>query len=181
MTAEELHRVIKATESRSSMIQGFFAGAANPPVHYVRDTALPHDQQRVWATLGPIEYKKGHAAMMDEVAIRKLQIALDYAMTLQSLHDAEIPGSISWLPDSAWLVTMGAPERDRAVVASEEEAMEWLRTKAREIYGLGELRSRATRVLELLANGRSRDAKIDIIESALLAERERCAREPSPQ
>jgi len=53
---------------------------------------------------------------------------------LQSLHDAEIPGSISWLPDGAWGVTIGNPVREREIVRSEAEALEWLRTKAKEIY-----------------------------------------------
>ena len=92
VTAEALHQAIKATESRTNMIQGFFAGGSNPPVHYVRDLALPHDQQRVWATLGSVEYARGHAAMLDEIAIRKLQIALDYLeeQAAPSLQDSEV-------------------------------------------------------------------------------------------
>lgn len=57
-------------------------------------------------------------------------------MTLQQLHDLEIPGGIEWTYDGAWRVWIGNHLRDEAMVGSEAEAMTWLRKKAGEIYGV---------------------------------------------
>jgi len=55
-------------------------------------------------------------------------------LTLQQLHDLEIPGGIEWTFDGAWRVWIGNPLRDEAMVGSEAEAMEWLAAKAQELY-----------------------------------------------
>lgn len=63
--------------------------------------------------------------------------------SLQLLHDLEIAGSVTWLFDGDWHVTIGSPVLDEANVDSEEEAMAWLRDKAKEHYGV-ELRKGET-------------------------------------
>ncbi len=55
--------------------------------------------------------------------------------SLQLLHDLEIAGSIEWLYDGAWHVTIGSPVQAEALVNSEREALDWLKAKALEIYG----------------------------------------------
>jgi hypothetical protein len=58
---------------------------------------------------------------------------------LQELHDGEIAGSISWLYDGAWAisiwrVSVGKPVIRRATVGSEAEAERWLDAAAREFF-----------------------------------------------
>lgn len=52
---------------------------------------------------------------------------------IEALHDSEINGEVSWFFDNTWRVKLG--DRDNgyvaeAIVASAEEAAEWLRANA---------------------------------------------------
>lgn len=56
---------------------------------------------------------------------------------MAALHDSEINGEVSWFFDRVWSVKLGDPMNGyeaEAVVASTEEAAEWLRENAVRLY-----------------------------------------------
>jgi hypothetical protein len=57
--------------------------------------------------------------------------------SLQLLHDLEIAGGIEWMYDGAWHVWIGNPKQAEANVSSEQEALDWLRARAVQIYPVG--------------------------------------------
>ena len=63
----------------------------------------------------------------------------DLGKIMAALHDSEINGevSVSWFFDRVWKVRLGDPHNGydaEAVVASPEEAAEWLRANAVKLY-----------------------------------------------
>ncbi len=60
---------------------------------------------------------------------------------IAALHDSEINGEVSWFFDNTWAVKLGDPANGyvaEAVVASAEEAAEWLRANAVRRYPLSQ-------------------------------------------
>jgi hypothetical protein len=56
---------------------------------------------------------------------------------MAALYDSEINGEVSWFFDRGWTVKLGDPHNGydaEAVVTSPEEAAEWLRTTAAQLY-----------------------------------------------
>ena len=52
---------------------------------------------------------------------------------IAALHDSEINGEVSWFFDGTWRVKLGDPDNGydaETVVASIEDAVEWLRANA---------------------------------------------------
>jgi hypothetical protein len=57
----------------------------------------------------------------------------DLGTIIAALHDSEINGAVSWYYDGAWQVSLGDQTNGivaEAVVASPQEAAEWLRANA---------------------------------------------------
>jgi hypothetical protein len=60
---------------------------------------------------------------------------------IAALHDSEICGQVSWFFDRVWIVKLGDAHNGfvaEAVVASAEEAAEWLRANAVRRYPRGQ-------------------------------------------
>lgn len=76
--AEELFDALEATKTRAGLIQGFYASTAK--VHYIRDVALPWEEQRIWESApdGEGEYEATHAEMVRQIEIRRLQLAITF-------------------------------------------------------------------------------------------------------
>jgi hypothetical protein len=61
----------------------------------------------------------------------------DLGKVMAALHDSEINGEVSWFFDRVWQVRLGDPQNGYdagSVVASIEEAAEWLRANAVRLY-----------------------------------------------
>ena len=58
---------------------------------------------------------------------------MNLGTVIAALHDSEINGEVSWFFDGTWRVKLGDPTNGfvaEAVVASVDEAAEWLRANA---------------------------------------------------
>ena len=61
----------------------------------------------------------------------------DLGTIIAALHDSEINGEVSWFFDGVWRVKLGDAANGfdaEAVVASPQEAAEWLRANAVRLY-----------------------------------------------
>ena len=73
---------------------------------------------------------------------------LDLGTIIAALHDSEINGEMSWFYDGVWRVKLGDPANGYdagTVVASPQEATEWLRANAVRRYPASEFAKRFPR------------------------------------